>query len=148
MAECQAIANRYYYCQLTVLPAYDSEETPRPHQSKEVTKVALRLKYQIERVIPCELADEELTNPNSRIITKDVVQTAKNAGNDELRGCTIFALLLCLRWFKIQALAELWDSDLYECRALACEVIAKHMYVVYQSRYTLSPILANQVTQH
>ena len=113
-----------------VLPVYDAEEFPAPHQAKEVTKVALRLKYQIGRVIPCELADEELTSPNSRIITKEVVQTAKHAGNDELRGCIIFALLLCLRWFKIQALAELWDSDLYECRALACEVIAKHMYVI------------------
>lgn len=115
---------------MIVLPAYTVDEAPPPHPSKEVTKVALRLKYQIEQLVPCEIGNDELSNPNSRIITKDVVHTATQAGGDELRGCVVFALLLCVRWFKIQASIELWDSDLHESRALASEVIAKHMYVV------------------
>ena len=113
--------------QLAVLPTYDTEEVPPLLSSKEVTKVALRLKYQVERVVPCELAEDELTSPTSRIITKDVVKTAKNAATGDLRGCVVFALLVCLRWFKAQAVIELWDSDLFEARAVACEVIAKHM---------------------
>lgn len=85
------------------------------------------MKYQIEQVVPCELQEDDLTNPNSRIITKDVVQTAKQAGADELRGCVVIALLVCLRWFKYQATVELWDSDLLESRAVASEVIAKRI---------------------
>jgi len=112
-----------------VLPAYTVDEASPPHPSKEVTKVALRLKYQVEQVVPCELQEDDLTNPNSRIITKDVIKTAKQAGTDELRGCVVFALLVCVRWFKYQATVELWDSDLLESRAVASEVIAKRMYV-------------------
>ncbi|GAB1216173.1 hypothetical protein ATERTT37_005379 [Aspergillus terreus] len=108
-----------------VLPAYAADNIPASHPAKEVTKVALRLKYQIEQVISCELDESIITDPNSKIITNAVVQTAKAAGGDDLRGCILFGLLVCLRWFKIQAIEELWDSDLHERRALACEVIAK-----------------------
>ncbi|GES61833.1 potassium ion channel Yvc1 [Aspergillus terreus] len=108
-----------------LLPAYAADNIPASHPSKEVTKVALRLKYQIEQVISCELDESIITDPNSKVITNAVVQTAKAAGGDDLRGCVLFGLLVCLRWFKIQAIEELWDSDLHERRALACEVIAK-----------------------
>ncbi|KAL5364375.1 hypothetical protein BJX96DRAFT_168219 [Aspergillus floccosus] len=108
-----------------LLPAYAADNIPASHPAKEVTKVALRLKYQIEQVISCELDESIITDPNSKIITNAVVQTAKAAGGDDLRGCILFCLLVCLRWFKIQAIEELWDSDLHERRALACEVIAK-----------------------
>lgn len=113
-----------------MLPTYSADQVPPDHPSKEITKVALRLKYQIEQVVPCELQEELITDANSRIITKAVIRTAKEAGGDDLRGCVIFCLLICLRWFRIQALVELWDSDLHECRAVACEVIAKRMYVL------------------
>jgi hypothetical protein len=39
----------------------------------------------------------------------------------------LYCLLVCLRWFKLQAGQELWESDLHLRRALACEVIAKRM---------------------
>ncbi|KAI9934328.1 hypothetical protein MW887_005403 [Aspergillus wentii] len=110
-----------------LLPSYAADETAPSGPSKEVAKVALRLKYQIEQVVSCELDESLITDPNSRIITKDVLQTAKQAGGEELRACVLYCLLVCLRWFKIQALVELWDSDLHECRALACEVIAKRI---------------------
>ncbi|GKZ39793.1 hypothetical protein AbraIFM66950_001223 [Aspergillus brasiliensis] len=104
---------------------YDQVSSTLP--SKEVTKVALRLKYQVEQVIPCELEESDIVSPNSRAITKNVVQTARLAGGDDLQACVPFCLLVCLRWFKLQAEEELWDSDLHERRALACEVIAKRM---------------------
>ncbi|KAL1857167.1 Calcium channel yvc1 [Paecilomyces lecythidis] len=110
-----------------LLPAYINDEIPPALPSKEVTKVALRLKHQIEQVIPCELDEDLITKPNSRVITKDVIQTAREAGGDEYRACVVYCLLVCLRWFKMQGSAELWDSELYECRAVACEVIAKQI---------------------
>lgn len=114
--------------QFLVLPTHEGDEVPTDHPAKEVTRLALRLKYQLEQVIPCELDEDSVTNPNSRIITHDVVQTAMQAGGDDLRTCVPFCLLVCLRWFQHQASQELWDADLHELRATACEVIAKRMY--------------------
>lgn len=69
-----------------------------------------------------------MTNPNSRIITDDVIKTAKQAGGEDYQACVVYCLLVCLRWFKIQASIELWDADLHDGRAVACEVLAKRMY--------------------
>lgn len=76
-----------------------------------------------------------LTDPNSHIITDDVVKTSKNAGGEEYAASVVYCLLVCLRWFQIQASNELWDADLHEVRAVACEVIAKRMYVHPLSPY-------------
>ena len=112
----------------SVLPAYFADETQPSDSSKEIAKVALRLKYQIEQVIACEVEESLLTDPNSRIITRDVVDTAKRAGGEDYKACVVYCLLVCLRWFKIQANVELWDADLHQGRAVTCEVIAKRMY--------------------
>lgn len=114
---------------LAVLPAYVADETQPSQSSKEIAKVALRLKYQIEQVVSCEVEESILTDPNSRIITDDVVNTAKKAGGEDHAASVVFCLLVCLRWFQIQASNELWDADLHKVRAVACEVIAKRMYV-------------------
>lgn len=110
-----------------MLPAYAADESDASHSSKEIAKVALRLKYQIEQVVSCEVQENALTDPNSRIITDDVIEAAKQAGGDEYKACVVYCLLVCLRWFKIQSFVELWDSDLHQVRAVACEVIAKRM---------------------
>lgn len=94
---------------------------------KEVTRVALRLKYLIEQVISCELEEAAITKPNSIIITKDVVAMARNAGGEEYRACVVFGLLVCLRWFRMQSVKELWDSGLHDLRAVACEMLAKSL---------------------
>lgn len=121
-----------------VLPSYTADEIPSTCPAKEVTKIALRLKYQIEQVIPCEIQEGAITDPNSRVITKEVIRTAKDAGGDgDCRACVIYCLLVCLRWFKMQAVVELWDSEVHGSRALACEVIAKRMYVI---TYALSHV--------
>lgn len=117
-----------FFSPITVLPSYSSDEIASALPSKEVTKVALRLKYLIEQVIPFELERSAITKPNSDIITAEVIQTAKRAGGDEYRACVIYCLLVCHRWFKQQGEEELWRAGLLECRALACEVIAGHMY--------------------
>lgn len=93
--------------------------------AKEVTKVALRLKYQLEQVVPCELELESITRAHSSIVTPAVVKAAKEAGGDEYKSCVVFCLLVCKKWFKRQAKLELWDMELHDARAVACEVIAK-----------------------
>ncbi|KKA24333.1 Potassium ion channel Yvc1 [Rasamsonia emersonii CBS 393.64] len=118
---------RLYEESRRLLPSYSSDEIASALPSKEVTKVALRLKYLIEQVIPFELERSAITKPNSDIITAEVIQTAKRAGGDEYRACVIYCLLVCHRWFKQQGEEELWRAGLLECRALACEVIAGHI---------------------
>lgn len=113
-----------------MLPVHRDEAIEPALPAKEVTKVALRLKYQIEEVIPCELKESMITRPNSPVITKSVIQTAREAGGQEYKACVLYCLLVCLRWFKIQALVELWDSDLHHLRAVACEILAKRMSVL------------------
>ena len=93
----------------------------------DVTKVALRLKYQIEQVVPCEMEEWKITKANSPVITRKVVKTAQEAGGEEHRGCVVYCLLVCHRWFTRQANLELWDADLHNVRATACEVLAKQM---------------------
>ena len=112
-----------------VLPSHNHEILPSAFPAKEVTKVALRLKYQIEQVIPCELEEWKITTAHSSVITHKVIKTAKEAGGQEYGACVIYGLLVCKKWFKRQANLELWDSDLHHVRAVACEVIAKQMYV-------------------
>ncbi|KAF8439216.1 hypothetical protein BGX38DRAFT_1208331 [Terfezia claveryi] len=85
--------------------------------AKDVTKVALKLKYLIEAAIPCELKESHITRPHSPIITHGVVDLARNAAGTENKACVVFCLLICLRW--------MYDADLNVLRAEACQVIAK-----------------------
>lgn len=108
-----------------MLPSTQSDLPPSAFPPKEVTKVALRLRYQIEEVIPCELEEWKVTKANSSVITRKVVQCAKEAGGQEYSACVVYALLVVMRWFKRQAILELWDADMHDVRAVACEIIAK-----------------------
>ncbi|KAJ9653986.1 Calcium channel yvc1 [Neophaeococcomyces mojaviensis] len=110
-----------------LLPAHTSDLPGSAIPAKEVTKVALRLKYQIEQVIPIEIEEFKVTRANSAVITEKVVRTAKEAGGEEYKACVVYCLLVCKRWFKKQAILELWDSDLHDVRATACEYIAKRI---------------------
>jgi hypothetical protein len=135
-----------------VLPTNRAELPPSALPAKEVTKVALRLKYQIEEVIPCELEEWKVTKANSPIVTKKVVRTAKEAGGKDYAACVVYCLLVCKRWFKRQALLELWDSDMHDVRATACEVIAKQIiegeedqdYLMYYSNDTPSSAMVER----
>lgn len=112
---------------ILVLPSTRNEVVQSAIPAVDVTKVALRLKYQIEQVVPCEIEEYKIVKANSPIITHKVIKTAQEAGSDEHRACVVYCLLVCYRWFKSQALLELWDADLHNIRAIACEVIAKRM---------------------
>ncbi|KAF2193193.1 hypothetical protein K469DRAFT_653072 [Zopfia rhizophila CBS 207.26] len=111
----------------SLLPTRREHIPPSPIAAKEVTKVALRLKHQIEQVIPCELEEWKVTKAHSPIITPTVVKTAKEAGGEEYKACVVYCLLVVKKWFKRQALVELWDSDLHDVRAVAAEIMAKRI---------------------
>ena len=110
-----------------VVAASDAEALESAYPASEVTKVAVRLKYQIEQVVPIELEEDKISQANSQVITSSVISTAKQAGGKEYAGCVVYCLLVCKKWFQRQALLELWDAELHEARALACEVLGKKM---------------------
>ncbi|KAM0724178.1 hypothetical protein Q7P37_000060 [Cladosporium fusiforme] len=111
-----------------LLPSHRDDAIPSAIPARDVTLVALRLKLQLETVIPCELPEERVTSAHSNVITDAVVATSKSAGklnNKDYSSCVVFCLLVVKKWFKRQAMLELWDSELHDLRAEACEVIAK-----------------------
>ncbi|KAF2676920.1 hypothetical protein K458DRAFT_320847 [Lentithecium fluviatile CBS 122367] len=110
-----------------LLPTRRDHAPPPPYPAKEVTKVALRLKHQIEQVIPCELEEDKVTKPHSSILTPAVIETSKQAGGTEYKACVVYCLLVVKKWFKTQALRELWDAELHEVRAVAAEMLAKRI---------------------
>jgi hypothetical protein len=118
-----------------VLPRYRDVQVESAIPAPDVTKVALRLRHLIEQCVPCELEESRVTRPHSKIITKKVVQAAKEAGGDSHGSCVVFCLLVCKRWFKHQGLVELWDAELHRVRAVACEVIAKQLYALRSHQY-------------
>ncbi|EPE28483.1 hypothetical protein GLAREA_09604 [Glarea lozoyensis ATCC 20868] len=125
-----------------LLPSFQEEGMPSAIAPEEVTKVALRLRYLIEESVPCELEEGLITQAHSRIITHKVVQAAKEAGGDQYGACVVYCLLVNKRWFKKQASLELWDADLHNVRAVACEVIAKQLIETEDSLdYLLQDIL-------
>ena len=92
----------------------------------------MRLKYLIEEVIPCELPEDRVTQPHSNVITDAVMKTAKSAGKvsgmndgEDHGSCVVYCLLIVKNWFKYQGKLELWDADLHDLRAVACEKLAK-----------------------
>ncbi|KAK2594598.1 Calcium channel yvc1 [Conoideocrella luteorostrata] len=108
-----------------LLPQFNHDHIRSAVSAQEVTKVCLRLRYLIQECVPCEMEESRVTAPHSRIISQKVIQAAKEAGGQEHRGCVVYGLLVNQRWFRHEALAELWDSDLHKLRAEACGVIAK-----------------------
>ncbi|KAK5129092.1 hypothetical protein LTR08_003912 [Meristemomyces frigidus] len=113
-----------------LLPSHHEPPVASAIEATQVTLVALRLKYQVETLIPCELPADRITQPHSNVITPAVIKTAKSAGkvagsSDDHASCVVYCLLIVKHWFQLQARLELWDADLHEVRATACEVLAK-----------------------
>ena len=110
-----------------LLPTYHEDAIPSAIPATEVTKTALRLRHLIEECIPCELEEDVVTKAHSKIISQKVIRAAKEAGGKDYGACVVYCLLVNKRWFKKQASLELWDADLHNIRATACEVIAKQV---------------------
>ncbi|KAI1125506.1 hypothetical protein F5Y10DRAFT_246941 [Nemania abortiva] len=110
-----------------LLPMHRDASIQSAIPAPEVTKTALRVRYLVQECVPCELEQQQITKPHSKVITQKVIKAAKEAGGPENRACVVYCLLVAKRWFRHQALCELWDAELHQLRATACEVIAKHI---------------------
>ncbi|KAK3991048.1 hypothetical protein QBC44DRAFT_57548 [Cladorrhinum sp. PSN332] len=110
-----------------LLPSYHNDPIESAIPAQAVTEVALRLRHLIEECVPCELNPDLVTRPHSKVITTKVIKAAKEAGGEAHKACVVFCLLVNKRWWKHQSLVELWDADLHNLRATACEVIAKQI---------------------
>ncbi|BFZ62032.1 Calcium channel yvc1 [Saitoella coloradoensis] len=98
--------------------------------AQHCTKVALRIRYLVQEIIPVAYKESHVTKPNSRIITSDVIELVRTrAGVDskETNACVVYALLMCRRWFMKQSKSNLPDADLNNLRAVACDVLAKQI---------------------
>jgi hypothetical protein len=73
------------------------------------------------------MEEEVVTKAHSRVLTSKVTRAAKEAGGEEFRACVIYCLLVNKRWFKKQAMLELYDADLHNLRATGAEMLAKKM---------------------
>lgn len=108
-----------------LLPNYVDDALQSAIPAAEVTKIALRLRHLVEEAVPVEMDESLVTTPHSKVISKKVVQAAREAGGADNGACVVYCLLVCKRWFRHQSFVELWDCDLHALRATACEVIAK-----------------------
>ncbi|KAI1173230.1 hypothetical protein F4777DRAFT_558498 [Nemania sp. FL0916] len=110
-----------------LLPIHRDPSVQSAIPAADVTKVALRLRFLVQECVPCELEEQQITQPHSKVITQKVIKAAQEAGGAEHKACVVYGLLVAKRWFHHQAQCELWDADLHELRATACEVIAKQL---------------------
>ncbi|ODQ55443.1 hypothetical protein SAICODRAFT_76435 [Saitoella complicata NRRL Y-17804] len=114
-----------------LLPYSDNDLNRSPAISAQhCTKVALRIRYLVQEIIPVAYKESHVTKPNSRIITNDVIELVRTrAGVDskETNACVVYALLMCRRWFMKQSKSNLPDADLNNLRAVACDVLAKQI---------------------
>lgn len=117
--------DRWWHERRRLLPRYHDRTVESSIPPAEVSKVSIRLRRLVEECVPCELEECLITKPHSKVITNKVIKAAKDAGGSGNGACVVFCLLVCNRWFKHQALAELYDADLHKLRAVACEIIAK-----------------------
>ncbi|EJP64718.1 Calcium channel YVC1 [Beauveria bassiana] len=108
-----------------LVPPHVRERLTSAIPATDVTKVCLRLRHLVQECIPCEMEEARVTTPHSKIITKKVLQAAKEAGGESHKSCVVYSLLVNQRWFRREAVAELWDAGLHNLRAEACGVIAK-----------------------
>ncbi|KAH6631401.1 hypothetical protein F5144DRAFT_547516 [Chaetomium tenue] len=125
-----------------LLPSYRDDSIQSAIPAENVTEVALRIRHLIEECVPCELKENHITSPHSKVITSKVIKATKEAGGREHGACVVFCLLVNKRWWRHQALIELWDADLHYLRATACEVIAKKIIESEEdSEYLLHSVL-------
>ena len=111
----------------------------KPPSSRQVLRIALNLKYLLDKIIPTVYDVDKVTCPHSRIINQDVIKLVREAcgGNPKdkssvqrYQSVLLFALLKVSSWYEELAAEELHNASLYELRSLAaqhlCRVIIEH----------------------
>lgn len=109
----------------TLIQRDQSDVKPLP-SAKTVTQVARKIRYLVNELIPLVVKETHITNPKSRIITKNVLNLVKRAGRKE-PGCVVFCCVYVARYFHRLCLKDLPEADVNVLRAIACEIIAKQL---------------------
>ena len=100
-----------------LLPTFEDEGMPSAIPAPEVTKVALRLRYLVESVVPCELEEDQITKAHSRVITTAVVKAAAEAGRvgegEDYSACVVrspsYAWALGLHKIRLALIRKMAD---------------------------------------
>lgn len=111
----------------------------KPPSPRQTLRIALNLKYLLDKIIPTVYSEEKVTCPHSRIINQDVIKLVREAcGGDpkdkssvrRYQSVLLFALLKVSGWYQELADEELHNASLYELRSVAaqhlCRVIIEH----------------------
>lgn len=106
-------------------------KAPSPRQ---VLRIALNLKFLIDKVIPIAYDINLVTCPHSRILNSKVIRLAREAcgGNQNDKQSTkkyqsvlVFALLKVSSWYNAMSGKELHNADLYLLRSIAAQHLSK-----------------------
>lgn len=103
--------------------------------SRQVWRIASNLKRLIDKVIPIEFTEDEVTQQHSPILNDNVIQMVYKAaggkGDGKLgssshryQSCLVFCLLKVCGWYWQQAEYELYDTHLYSLRATTAQQLA------------------------
>lgn len=102
--------------------------------SRQVLRVALNLKYLVDKVVPVTYGCDEIESDHSSVVTPAVVQLALEAcggdpedkkNRDKYRAVVVFALLKVYGWYGQLAATELHNAELYESRGVAAQQLCK-----------------------
>lgn len=111
----------------------------KPPSPRQVLRIALNLKYLLDKIIPTVYDEEKVTCSHSRIINQDVIKLVREASGGDPHDKTsvqryqsvlLFALLKVASWYAELAAEELHNASLYKLRSIAaqhlCRVIIEH----------------------
>lgn len=111
----------------------------KPPNPRQILRIALNIKYLIDKIIPTIFAVEKVTCQHSRILNQDVIKLVREAcGGDvkdkvslrKYQAVLLFTLLKVSSWYEDLSFKELHNAKLYQLRSIAaqhlCRVIIEH----------------------
>lgn len=103
--------------------------------SRQTFRICLNLKTLIDKVVPIQFDEREITSQNSPVLNENVVNLVYRAAGGKgdgkegtslvkYRATLVFCLLKVCDWYWQQSEFELTDNELYSLRAVAAQVLA------------------------
>lgn len=105
-----------------------------PPNSRQVLRIALNLKYLIDKVIPIVYDTDSILCEHSRILNANVVKLVKDAcgGNSDdeksfkkYKAVLVFALLKVAGWYDDLSSQELHNAELFDLRSTVAQQLCK-----------------------
>ncbi|KAI3407165.2 YVC1 [Candida oxycetoniae] len=103
--------------------------------SRQVFRICTNLKLLIDKVIPVQFDEKEITRQDSSILNEQLIELVykaaggkgsgeKGSSSHRYRACLVFCLLKCCDWYWQLSEYELSDNELYSLRALSTQILA------------------------